>query len=687
MTTTVTTAQTGPLTANGVTPLPFTFQSISIAEIGVTRNGVVQVGGYTVTRNADGTGSVTPTTSWGSDTIIIYSAPTYQQPTGFNKFGAFYPDQFNAPIDRIARSVLALKSSTVSLPPGTSRINKIAGWDAGGNPTSYPSSGITGTPGPTGDGVSTFSALAGVNGADGDAAFLTEGLRGGTFVYRAGNYTSLVTADPLQGIYVATTADPTGALGAWVRQVDEDIKPQWYGTLGNGTTDDTATLQAAIDANPGKAILLTKGSYRITVSIKINSRVTLDFEPGATLLLATQNMNGIEIGNGTEAVRNATFGTVINNPSFNPAAGVAASTTGSCLYRNYVAFCDVNNMQVFGRDGVTTKLFNGVYDYRATECDTQNMVVQYVLNNGVHCKGDGTTPGRTVDCNYDNARITDVGANGIFIDEGCAGLGFYRPIVYGVGAGGWGIRMNCTPGPNGQNFFIDTPDMEKGIFLERGQKAMVHGGWIGASMGLGLHIGAGADGCDVSCSFTQSKVLIEGSHNTISGGEIVGDSATAGADGLTIAGANTTIAAGVKIRQWLGNGIAWGAVKPTGVLIGALNYTNNGTDIAPVTGFTLANGPVIAQGNTDKGRTGTAAATLALPITVPFMQVTGATAITTIPLRGVGSRVTLQAGTGGISLATGGNLILPATPLAITAFNTVSLLSDGSNWFFDGKSF
>lgn len=490
----------------------------------------------------------------------------------------------------------------------------------------------------------------------------------------------------------AALSIPALALSSEPPAIDTGVSLRDWGVKGDGMADDAAAIQACLNANPGKRILIPKASYKITTSIKILAAVTLDFEPGATLLLATQNMNGIEIGDGTVATRNATFGTVINRPSFNPFAGVAAFTTGSCIYRNYVAFCDVNDLVVYGRDGLTTKLYNGLYDYRASECDTPNAVIQYVLNHGVHCKGDGTIAGRTVDCSYDNVRITDTNGGGIFIDKGCAGLGFYRPTIYGLGAGAWGIRMNCTPGPSGQNFFIDTPDIEAGakagggIFLERGQKAIVKGGWIGASMGYGLRIGTGADSCNVSTEFVQSRVLIEGQHNTISGGEIAGDAATV-IDGLVITGANTVIASSVKIRQWAGNGIAWGGASPTGVLIGALHFANNATDIAPLTGFTPQNMPVIMQGATDKARTATAAATLALPITVPFAQVTGAAAITTIPVRGVGARITLQAGTGGISLQSGGNLILPLSPLTITAFNTVSLVCDGANWFFDGKSF
>ena len=508
-----------------------------------------------------------------------------------------------------------------------------------------------------------------------------------------GALSSLSRRSVLRGALMVAPAlsIPGLARSAVPSAIDTLVGLKDWGAKGDGTTDDTAAIQACLDANPGKVIRFPRGSYKITASLKIRAAMRLDFEASATLLLATQNMNGIEIGDGTAATRNATFGTVINRPSFNPFAGVAAFTSGACIYRNFVAFCEVNYLTVYGRDGGTAKLFNGVFDYRASECDTPKAIIQYIRNSAIHCKGDGTTPGRTVDCNYDNLRATDV-RKGIFIDAGCAGIGAYRPTIYGLAAGGYGIHVNCTSGPNGQNFFIDTPDIEApasaaaAIFLESGGKAIIKGGWVGASMGFGLKIGVAFDSADVSCHFVQSKVFIQGPHNIISGGEIVGDIVTV-ADGLVIAGANTVIASSVKIRQWAGNGIAWGGANPSGVMIGALHFANNATDIAPLTGFTPSTMPVIMQASTDKVRTATAAATLALPITVPFAQVTGSIAIRTIPVRGVGARITLQAGAGGISLQSGGNLTLPVSPLTISAFNTVSLVCDGASWFFDGKSF
>lgn len=466
-----------------------------------------------------------------------------------------------------------------------------------------------------------------------------------------------------------------------------------FGAKGDGTTDDTTALQAAISASTGKVLVIPPGSYKITSPLQVSTRMTIVFTGGATLLLATQNMDGIRIGDGTDPTRNAMFGTRIVAPSFSPFSGVAAFTSGSCIYRNYVGTCDIEHLNVYGAIGGVKKFWNGVYDYRVTGSDCSNALVQQVANYGLYLKGDGTTPGRTVDCNYDFARLIDVGT-GIYIDQGVAGVGFFRPEVYSIAAGGWGVHINCTAGPNGQNFFFDTVDIEAqasaagAIYLENGNKAIFNGGWVGASMGMGLRIGTGFDSCDISCNFALSKVLIEGPNNQISGGEIVGDSSTGGANGLTIKGNYTSVHAGVQIRQWLGSGIDWGGATPLGVMIGAVGFRSNGTDIASMASFALTTAPVITQGNSDKARNGyTAAATLAIPLSVGVAQVTGATAIQTIPVRGCGGRLTIQAGAGGITLNNAGNLLLSSSPLSVPAFKTVSLVCDGSNYFEDGRSF
>lgn len=47
------------------------------------------------------------------------------------------------------------------------------------------------------------------------------------------------------------------------------INVKVYGAVGDGTTDDTSAIQAAITANPGTAILLPKGNYKVTSTLHV----------------------------------------------------------------------------------------------------------------------------------------------------------------------------------------------------------------------------------------------------------------------------------------------------------------------------------------------------------------------------------------------------------------------------------
>lgn len=111
-----TTAFTAELTANGTTTVfPWSFYAASADEIAVYRDGVVIMTGFTVSRAADGTGSVTFTTAPTSGTKIrIVSDPDFTQETEFQQFGPFRPNAINEPLDRAAARDIWLKAQVSS---------------------------------------------------------------------------------------------------------------------------------------------------------------------------------------------------------------------------------------------------------------------------------------------------------------------------------------------------------------------------------------------------------------------------------------------------------------------------------------------------------------------------------------------------------------------------------------------
>jgi hypothetical protein len=90
----------------------------------------------------------------------------------------------------------------------------------------------------------TRTDIAGLSGVAGASAILTESGREGNFVWSSANLSTFVSADPLQGIYVAPASDTTGASGAWVRKFSGPVDPTWFGVLpaNSGASNDTAIL-------------------------------------------------------------------------------------------------------------------------------------------------------------------------------------------------------------------------------------------------------------------------------------------------------------------------------------------------------------------------------------------------------------------------------------------------------------
>lgn len=95
--------------------------------------------------------------------------------------------------------------------------------------------------------------------------------------YVATNFTGEVAPDPVIYNFVSVT--------------DEE-----FGAVGDGVTDDTAAIQAAIDAQgTGKMVWFPKGTYKITSGLLVASKtdMTLAGEHGAKLLFTDGAYNGI----------------------------------------------------------------------------------------------------------------------------------------------------------------------------------------------------------------------------------------------------------------------------------------------------------------------------------------------------------------------------------------------------------
>ena len=91
----------------------------------------------------------------------------------------------------------------------------------------------------------------------------------GIFVWSTADLSAEVTADTLQGIYVAPTSDPTGASGAWVRQLDGYVTPEMFGAIPG--VDSYASFQAAADSGKTVVINATDAGWVVSSYIEVTT--------------------------------------------------------------------------------------------------------------------------------------------------------------------------------------------------------------------------------------------------------------------------------------------------------------------------------------------------------------------------------------------------------------------------------
>lgn len=196
------------------------------------------------------------------------------------------------------------------------------------------------------------------------AAFLGERERIGIFVWKEGDYSSVLEMDPFEGVFLASgIRDPRK--GAWMRCYDGDaLNVRWFGAAGDGSADDALAIQGAVDfadSRGGGAVFLPPGAYRMRCPLSLRNDVvirgsgifetSLRFE-GAAGIAATQSQPVMHAGlerlqvmgagaadsigvalDGCEAIRLAN----VRVSGFGRAAlalGVQSGDATACLFEN-----------------------------------------------------------------------------------------------------------------------------------------------------------------------------------------------------------------------------------------------------------------------------------------------------------------------------------------------------------------
>lgn len=210
----------------------------------------------------------------------------------------------------------------------------------------------------------------------GQSAELTDDGVAGPFVFRSGDQSANVSSDPLQGVWVAPSSDPTGALGAWMRRYDSltragGINIKWLTATGDGTTDDTPAIKAtlALAHTRKAAVYAPEGSYRTTELIEVEDEgVYKIFGDGKDKTSIRPDVaNGLAFQIKTYYTRSL----IIEDLSINSLSSTAAS--GILVYEgtSWGAAVDLRNVNILNFTDVTLELresFNSSF----TQCELRN---------------------------------------------------------------------------------------------------------------------------------------------------------------------------------------------------------------------------------------------------------------------------------------------------------------------------
>lgn len=274
--------------------------------------------------------------------------------------------------------------------------------------------------------VTSLSALKALDTNIYKIAYLNLGERSGIFAWRTGDYSSQITADVQNGIYVKADAVASTA-GSWVRQDGwsvSGVNVGWFGAVGDGTTNDSTAVQAAI--NTGYNVNFGQSSYSVTgLTVTTEHQEIRGAGRRTRLLDSSATADLFTVGDGTNAIRGVNFSDFLvwTVSGVSKTAGhVINARFGSRLIVKNVYFGCLDDYVANGNAAV---LWDGIYFDRFAECAVYGG--QFCLKNkGVKARGN-LDQSFGVELTIDqHTRFVFCGNYAIHIGGACGGVYFER---------------------------------------------------------------------------------------------------------------------------------------------------------------------------------------------------------------------------------------------------------------------
>jgi hypothetical protein len=382
-----------------------------------------------------------------------------------------------------------------------------------------------------------------------------------------------INAEWLNVVNDAVYQQTSGISGATARtlasKLGDFVSVHDFGAVGNGTTDDTAAIQAALTS--GKNVMFGAGrsTYRITGTLNfLTDQQVIDL-----------NFSTIQMDDSSGLLSHLTVGDNVTQ-----LAGVKirngiltrtqAATAGAAINCRYVGVLQLDNLRVYG----ASRIYQGITINRGIIVNITNCYIQDTVSYGLFVQGTGAGANRSVDITVKDCRIEGTGGEGLNCFDFTEGVFCKDTIFYNNSTAA--VTINATNTTNGLFSFkfegcdFDTAD-GLGLVINNVNNVTINDCWFSNNTGINLYIDSGVDSFIVTgnqaYATTAKNFHIAGDNAVISGNLLSG-----GEDGMFIRStvANCIVSSNL-IRSMTGYGINQ-LEGPTNLVIGADNaYASN----------------------------------------------------------------------------------------------------------------